>query len=48
MSELTTYDYAKTIEALYEHLNRNHDEWWVRGIIVKMQLKMRETIYDNK
>jgi hypothetical protein len=48
MNELTTYEYAKTIEALHEHLHRNMDEWWILDIVAKLQIQMRESVYGNR
>jgi hypothetical protein len=44
MNKLTVYEYALTIEALYEYLNNHMEAWWVREIIVKLQLEMREAV----
>jgi hypothetical protein len=44
MNKLTVYEYALTIESLYEYLNNHMEAWWVREIIVKLQLEMREAV----
>lgn len=46
MNKLTVYEYAVTIEALYEYLNNHMDEWWVREIIVKLQADMRLAVTE--
>jgi uncharacterized protein YeeX (DUF496 family) len=46
MSKLTVYEYALTIEALYEYLNNHMEAWWVRDIICKMQTDMRIAVTE--
>lgn len=46
MSKLTVYENAVTIEALYEYLNNHQESWWVRDIIVKLQIDMRLAIKE--
>jgi hypothetical protein len=46
MSKMTVYEYAVTIEALYEYLNNHMESWWVRDIISKMQADMRIAITE--
>jgi hypothetical protein len=46
MNKLTVYEYALTIEALYEYLNNHMEAWWVRDIIVKMQTDMRIAVTE--
>jgi hypothetical protein len=47
MNKLTVYEYALTIEALYEYLNNHMEAWWVRDIIVKMQADMRIAVIEG-
>jgi hypothetical protein len=46
MNKLTVYEYALTIEALYEYLNNHMEAWWVRDIIVKLQADMRLAVTE--